>query len=397
VTERVTAIRAGQVLTPLERFAPGVVLVEGATIKAVGPAGEVRIPPRARVIDAEDKIVVPGFVDTHIHGRDGAWFGEDVETTISMCRTLASTGTTSLLPTLGAEPTLEAMLERIRVVRQAMVRGTGGAEILGIHMEGPYLSTDDAVRGAQEVPCLRKPSVDELRQMVEASEGTIRKMSIAPELPGALDVIREMARWRIVPSAGHSAATYEQALQAVDAGVRGATHTFNGMIPFHHRRPGLLGVVLTDGRINAEMIGDGVHIYPPAMEILLRCKSVDGIHLVTDNTGYAGLPDGTYQARGGRSIVKEKARAYVVGGTLAGSVAPMNFDVGNVTRSTHCTLAEAVQMATLNPARVIGVVDRKGSLEPGKDADVVIVDEEVNVYLTLVRGREAYRDDTFMG
>jgi N-acetylglucosamine-6-phosphate deacetylase len=397
VSDKVVAIRAGQVLTPFDSFSPGVVVVEGERIAGVGPVGEVRVPARARAIQAEDKVVAPGFIDSHIHGWGGTEFGESTEGTIAMCRLIVSAGTTGVLPTLGAEPEFEDILEHIRAVRRAIEQGTGGAQILGIHMEGPYFSTESIARGSQEVPHLRKPSVDELKRMVEESGGSIRKMSIAPELPGALEVIREMARWNIVPSAGHSTATYEQALEAVELGLRCATHAFNGMIPFHHRRPGLLGAVLTEDRINAEMIGDGEHISAVAMRILLRCKGVDRVHLVTDNTVWAGMPDGTYEDHLGRRIVKERTKAHIVGGTLAGSVAPMNYDVGNVARSTGAALADAVRMATWNPAQLIGVTDRKGSLEPGKDADLVIMDAEANIYLTMVRGREVYRNDAFTG
>jgi N-acetylglucosamine-6-phosphate deacetylase len=391
--ENFVAIRAGCILTPLESIAPGTILIEDEKIAAVGPSAEIPIPDGATVIDAPDKLVVPGFVDTHVHGRDGHHFGEDVETTTQLCQSIASTGVTGLLPTSLGRPTFEEILDSLRVVRQVMVQGTGGAEILGIHMEGPYLSDAEIARGSTDVATHRRPSVEELHRMVEASEGTIRKMSIAPELDGALDVIRELVRLNIVPSAAHSAATYEQAMAAVQAGLSCATHTFNGMIPLHHRRPGLLGAVLTCDEINAELIPDGQHVGSVAMRILLRCKGTDGMHFVTDNTAWAGMPNGTYDWTSGRKVVKEDHRVYVVGGTLAGSVAPMNFGVGNFARSTGCSLAEAVKMASLNPALVIGVADRKGSLEPGKDADLVIIDEQVNVYLTMVRGQEVYRAD----
>jgi len=387
------AIRAGCILTPLESMAPGTILIEGEKITAVGPLAEIPIPDGATVIDAPDKVVAPGFIDTHVHGRDGHHFGEDVETTTQLCKSIASTGVTGLLPTSMGRPTFEEILDSLRVVRQVMVHGTGGAEVLGIHAEGPFLSGAETARGSQDVSSLRQPSIKELHQMVEAAEGAIRKMSIAPELDGALDVIRELVRLNIVPSAAHSAATYEQAMEAVQAGLSCATHTFNGMIPLHHRRPGLLGAVLTCDEINAELIPDGQHVGSVAMRILLRCKGTDGMHFVTDNTAWAGMPNGTYDWTGGRKVVKEDHRVYVVGGTLAGSVASMNFGVGNFARSTGCSLAEAVKMASLNPALVIGVADRKGSLEPGKDADLVIIDEEVNVYLTMVKGQEVYRAD----
>ncbi|GAB4530109.1 MAG: N-acetylglucosamine-6-phosphate deacetylase [Anaerolineae bacterium] len=387
------AIRAGCVLTPLTSFAPGTVLIQGEKIVAVGPTDQIRIPEDAAVIDVADKVVGPGFIDTHVHGRDGSYFGEDLESTTQLCHSIVSSGVTSLLPTLATllpiQYTLDMILDRIRVVREAMIRDKGGAEILGIHMEGPYLSGAETARGSQVVANLRRPAVEELHRMVDVAGGAIRKMSIAPELDGALDVIRELARLGIVACAAHSTASYEQTMQAVQAGLQCATHVFNGMVPLHHRQPGLLGAALTCDEINAELIADGQHVSPVAMKILLRCKGVDGVHLVSDNTRWAGMPNGTYQD-GERTIVKEEQRAYVVGGTLAGSVASMGHCVSTLVHTVSCSLGQAIQMASLNPARVIGVDQRKGSLEPGKDADVVVLDKELKVEMTMVRGQIVY-------
>jgi N-acetylglucosamine-6-phosphate deacetylase len=388
------AIQGGQVLTPLETFSPGMVLIEGEKILEVGSPEGISIPPDTQVVEARDEIIVPGFIDTHTHGGQGTYFGEDHETSKELCRGLVSTGVTSLLPTLASlfatQDTLEIINSRIALLRDVMREGTGGAEILGIHMEGPCLSSADTARGSQLVKNLREPSVDELHQMVDVSEGTIRKISIAPELPGALDMIREMVKLDIVPSAAHSTATYEETMQAVDAGLCCATHAFNGMIPLHHRKPGLLGAVLTCDDINAELIADGQHVSVVAMEILLRCKGVDRIHLITDNTSWAGMPNGTYDDVD-RTIVKEDHRVYFVGGTLVGSVASMIFCVGNLLRSLDLSLPEVVQMASLNPARLIGVDDRKGSLETGKDADLLVLDKDLEVRMTMVKGQEVYR------
>lgn len=183
-------------------------------------------------------------------------------------------------------------------------------------------------------------------------------------------------------------------MEAVRVGLSCASHVFNGMIPSHHRTPGLVGAILTCDETNAELIADGQHASPVVMEVLLRCKGVDWVHLITDKTIWAGVPNGTYED-GDRTIVKEDLRAYVVGRTLVGSAAPMNLCVANMVCSVGRSLAEAVKMASLNPAFVIGVDDRKGSLKPGRDADLVLIDEEVNVYMTMVKGQEVYRADAW--
>lgn len=384
------ALRAGRAITPLRTLSPAHLLIDGGKIVAIGMPAQVPIPSHAEIIGAENHIVVPGFVDTHTHGRDGVYFGANVVTTTALCRSVVATGVTALLPTLaGLRPggeTLEMILALIAAVRQAMTADGDGAEILGIHMEGPYLSGSDAVRGSQRAENLRQPALDELHSMVEAAEGSLRKMSIAPELNGALELIDEMNRLGIVACAAHSAASYARTIAAVDAGLRCATHVFNGMPAFHHRQPGLLGAILTDDRIHAELIADGQHVSAPAMQVLLRCKGFDRIHLVTDNTIWAGMPNGSY-SDGDRVVVKEEERAYVDGGTLIGSVAPMNVCVRVMSHLPGCSLAEAVRMASLTPARLIGVGDRKGSLEPGHDADLVVIDDEVNVQMVMVRGR----------
>jgi N-acetylglucosamine-6-phosphate deacetylase len=392
------AIRAGKLVTPLTTISPGVLLIEGEKIAALGGPGEISVPDHAEIVEAEDKIVVPGFIDTHTHGRDGEYFGESVETTLRLCRSIPGTGVTGLLPTLASllpmHYTLEMILDRIRVVREAMKNGLD-AEILGINMEGPYLSSKDIARGSQLPENMRRPSVGELKQMIDASEGVIRKMTIAPELEGALDVVREMVRQGIVPCAGHSTASYEKTLEAVEIGLSCVTHIFNGMIPLHHRSPGLVGAVLTNEKISAELIADGEHVSSTAMQVLLRCKGIEGIHLITDNTPWAGLPDGSYPD-GDRTVIKEGERAYILGGTLVGSVASMNHCVANMVNTVGCSFSEAVQMATLNPARVIGIQNRKGSLEAGKEADLVVTDEDLRIYRTFVKGREVYRDDTML-
>lgn len=389
------AIEAGCVLTPFKEISPGMVTIKDGCIEAVKRSSEVSLPSNVEVIEEPCGTLVPGFIDTHTHGRDGLFFGETADATVRLCRSIVSTGVTSTLPTLCSllpvRYSLEMILDSIRAVREAQ-QNNGGAEILGIHLEGPYLSSAETARGSQLASNMRDPSVEELESMVSASDRSIRKMTIAPELEGAHKVIREMTRHGIVPSVGHSAATFEQVLKAIEAGLRSATHTFNAMLPFHHRRPGLLGAVLIRDEISAELIADGEHVSVPAMQILLRCKGPERVHLVTDNAIWAGLPDGSYQS-GDREVIKEGQRAYVKGGTLIGSVASMDQCVSNIVRLAGCSLSEAVRMASFNAALLIGCEHRKGSIEPGKDADLVILDDHLRVKMTMVKGSILHRRD----
>ena len=389
------AVEAGRVLTPLRLFAPGVILIDAGKILAVGHPSEITIPTDCEILCVLDKLVIPGFVDTHTHGGEGGYFGESIELTQRICKNIVSSGVTSLLPTLAGLSSyfysLETYLDQIQVVHDAMVHKSEGAEILGIHMEGPYLNPSKKVIGSQKAENLRHPSVVEVEEMVRTSGNTIRKMTIAIELDGAMDVLKTLTKSHAIPSVGHSEAKYEEVGPAVSAGLRCATHVFNGMQPLHHRHPGLVGAVLTNDQINAELIADGQHVSPAAMKILLRCKGVENVHLVTDHTIWAGMPPGEY-LDGGRQVIKEDCRAYVVGGTLIGGVAPMNACVRNLVQEVSCSLPEAVQMASINPARLIGVDDRKGSLQPGKDADLVVIDEEVRVYLSMVKGKIVFNE-----
>lgn len=387
-------ITGGVVVTPHESHDPGYVAIEGESVKAVGPMAELPESADHEVIDAAGAYVVPGFVDTHVHGRLGHNFGEGKEIARELCQGILSTGVTSLLPTVTAQPTLDGLLARLEAIRATQQEGPSGAEILGIHMEGPYFSGEDKARGSQPVANFRQPSVAEIQRFLEVSGGSVRKMSLAPELEGAITVIEELAANGVVVSLGHSAATFEQARAGIEAGASCATHTFNGMIPFHHRAPGLVGAVLTGDEVSAEVIGDGEHVAPAAIKLLLGCKGIDRVHLVTDNTIYAGLPDGTYDdpARN-RTVVKEGNRAYVPGGTLTGSVGPMNASIRLLVEEVGCSLAEAIRLASLNPATVIGLEDRKGALKPGLEADLVLLEKDFEVKLTMVHGQVVYQRD----
>jgi N-acetylglucosamine-6-phosphate deacetylase len=387
MTSQPLAIRAGQLITPTKVMKPGVVVIEEGKISALGR--DIAIPAEAQVIDAGDKILAPGFIDNHVHGAMGHWFEEEAEAVREIAQFRASTGTTGFLPTLGGATSLEGMLTPIRMVRAVMKEGTGGAEILGIHMEGPYLSPRKP--GVNPVELMRPLDIAEVEAMQEASEGNIRLVSVAPDEEGGMAFIRGLRTLGIVAGIAHTDTDYETILQAVEAGGTYAIHTYNGMRGLHHRTPGVVGAVLTQDQVFAELIADGVHVHPAAMDILVRCKGRDRVVLVTDNSAMAGMPDGIYHGFGAQRIEKREGVLRALDtGSIAGSAMTFNQDVRNMVQHVGLSLPWAVQMASLNPARAVGLDAHKGSLAVGKDADLILIDDEINVYLTMVRGRIVY-------
>jgi N-acetylglucosamine-6-phosphate deacetylase len=391
------ALMARQLITPNEIIYDAAVVVESQKITAAGRKDEVNFPEMSVFSDFGTKIIAPGFIDVHIHGFEGVEVGEKTSDALHIAEAVARHGTTSFLPTVSFAPTLDQILHMLEATAQAITAESDGARILGIHLEAPFLSKVGKGPWDRYPPAgflagtmAREPSIEELRSMAQAAGGHIKIMSIAPELEGALGAIEEMVRLGIVPSAAHTAASYEQVVAGIEAGLKSATHLYNGMRRQDHREPGIIEAVLSRDELMAEIIGDCVHVHPPAVDIAIRCKGVDRIVLITDNTRYAGMPNGTYQDDLGREIVKDDEKAYVPGWTLAGSVSPLNRNVRNMIARVGQSLPAAIKMASLNPARLIGVADQMGTLEIGKDADLIIIDEDVNVYATMVQGEWVY-------
>jgi len=389
VEHKVWALKAHRLITPLQDICDAVVLIEGQKIIAAGRQTNIAIPEAAQVIEAGDKTIVPGFIDLHHHGAVGAGADEGAAAVQKIGQYLVKTGTTSWLPTVWT-------LESLHGIVQAKKEGTGGADVLGIHMEGPFLSPKGIAAADGFENRLQKPSIQSFQQFMEAAEGNLRLMGVAPELEGALELIREMRRVGVVPAIAHTKGTYEQFMKAVEAGARHVTHTYNVMTGLHHRKPGAVGGALSCDQVTAELIADGYHVSPPAMDILIRCKGPEQVAVITDNVPLAGLPDGTYSMYGG-TVVKKGGISRLEGstsdmdGTMAGSEWPLNHNVHNLVDLVGVTLPNAIRMATLTPATIIGLDTLKGSIEPGKDADLAIVDEAVQVYLTMVRGQVVYR------
>ena len=374
----------GDILTPHRLMPGGVVVVEGSKIREVSPEDV----GNGEVIDMTGCIVAPGFVDIHVHGGGGYDVMDPSPGALDgLSMFLAQGGVTSFLPTTYTAPR-NAILEAARGVKEAMEKGTKGARVLGLHMEGPYISPERC--GAQNRDHVRKPDIGELDEVDGESEGNLRVVTMAPEVEGALGAITWLDSRGKTAAAGHTDATYEEAVAAFDAGIRHVSHLFNGMRPFHHREPGIVGAALGDERVTVELIADGFHVHPTALKMAVRLKGTESTALVSDSIAPAGMSDGEYDF-GGLKISLREGRSLLESGRLAGSTIRLCDAVRNIVELTDSSIAEAVEMATSTPARIIGVDDRKGSLVPGMDADITVLDRDLSVMLTMVEGRIVHR------
>lgn len=369
------------------------IVIEQDKISAVGNRDELRIPEGCTIMDVGEKTIAPGLIDQMVHGSHGYKAGVSVEETFRFAEVMIHNGVTSFLPTVSFSPTLDEMLEALAVTARCMNENSSGAEILGINFEAPFFTKAPATQWDRYPPAgyyagkmAREPSVEELHRMQEAAHGHIRLMTIAPELDGALEVISEMRNIGIVPSIGHTAASFEQTKAGIKAGAKSATHLYNAMRRQDHREPGVIEAVLVSDEIMAELIADCVHVFPPALEVAVRCKGVDNLILISDTLKYAGLPNGTYIDELGREIIKDHEKAHIPGWTLAGSISPLNRNVLKMIQRVGVSLPEAIKMASLNPAQLLGFAERKGSLEAGKDADLIVIDDDINVCAVMCKG-----------
>ena len=293
------AIHADRALTPFEEISDAVVVIQGSKISAVGERGKVEVPRGAREIAARGKTIVPGFVDVHIHGAGGHDVMEGTREALEIiAATVARYGTTSLVATTVTASEMQTCRSVAGIARFILATGLSparelGAEILGIHFEGPFIS--HARRGVHPAEWIAAPSPALLSRFLEEAQGTGEILTLAPELPGALELIAAARKAGLVVSLGHTDASYEQAQAAIAAGARHATHVFNAMRPFSHRETGVVGAVLTSPDVSAELIADGIHVDAAAMRMLLDLKTPERVILVSDGTAATGMPDGKYQ------------------------------------------------------------------------------------------------------
>ena len=385
---------ANRLYTPQEEIQDPLLFIEDGLISAVSSRAQQEVPKHAMVVDLTkdftDAILAPGFVDIHMHGGAGLDVMRASPAELPhLNKFLTTHGVTGYFPTTVAAPldqTCRALEKLADAIAAAAVSSNGNAaqaRPLGIHLEGPFLSHKR--RGVHPPEYLVEPTLEIFERLWQAAHGQVHIMTIAPELPGALEVIAEAARRDVCVSIGHSDAELDAARAGVRAGARHATHTFNAMRPLDHRDPGILAEVLIDRQVTADIIADGIHVAPEVVHLFLQAKGVERAVLITDATAAAGMPDGTYQL--GPIQVEVKDGRCTMDGKLAGSVLTMDRAVRNVTRFAGWSLQHAVRAATLNPARAVGLGQSYGVLAPGAEANLVVLSPSGEVRKTFVRGR----------
>ncbi len=396
------ALRDGRLVLPDRLVDHGTLVLDASRIADV-TATAVQAPVTH---DLRGAIVVPGFVDVHVHGVEGLDTLDEEAPLAAIARRLPRSGVTAFCPTtVACSP---AQLGRVlAAVAQLRQQAPVGARVLPAHLESNFINPE--YRGAQPLACLRLPPEDlsassssraltatspsdaadysgsDIIATLDARAGATGIVTMAPELPGGLELVAALVERGIRVSLGHSGARYDEACAGIAAGARHATHLFNRMSPLHHRDPGLVGAVLEHDEVDAELICDGYHVHPSAAQLALRLKSVDRIMAITDGTGGSGLPVGSTARLGRRRITVKDTAAFLDDGTLAGSTLTMDRAFRNLVQRFGCSLVEAARLCATNPARALKLADQ-GRLAPGGLADFVVLDEDLIVRETWVGG-----------
>lgn len=385
-------IENGLIYGPEGLIQDGAVLVEGTTIRAIGPRKQLKIPASAPRLDARGGYIVSGFVDMHTNGALGYELLKarpaDLE---AVTRFLPGHGVTAFVPTIVSATQAEIM-QALELARQLL---TGpplpGAEILGVHIEGPYINWE--MRGAHRSDVIRNPDPEEYQDILKYAD-IISWVTLAPELPGALEMIRALKSKGILISAGHSLAIETDLKQAIEAGLSHVTHLFGNMGSLRRenitRVAGMVEYALVDDRLRVGIIADGYHISPSLMKLAYKAKGPDHIAIVTDASPLVGLPPGMYKLWGAEVLVEEEISYLADRSAFAGSMATMDRCLRNSVRLMEASLEDTWRMVSATPATILGVAHRKGTLEPGKDADIVVLDAELQVTYTVTRGQLAY-------
>lgn len=362
------------------RFENAVVCMENGTLRLLHEAGD-----DGEIIDATGLTVVPGFIDTHTHGAVGVDVNnataDDLE---KIGKFMASHGTTSWLCSVLTD-TEEQTCRCIEQYKKYRARTNEGAQLMGIHLEGPFLSPK--YKGAMPEHLLRKNDIDLVRRYQRLAEGAIRYITISPELEGVCETIEQMRALGIVVGIGHSGATYDEAKKAIELGASVGTHVGNAMRLFHQHEPAIFGAIM-ESDIYCEAICDGRHLAPGSVRMYAKCKGLEHIVAITDSIMAAGLPDGEYYLGVNEVVVVDGDARLKSDGTRAGSTLTQDVALKNMVAWLDCPLEQILLTLTENPAREMGLWDKKGSIDDGKDADIVLLDEQCDVRHVFVRGKQ---------
>ena len=371
------------VVTPFRVAANHCIVVEEGRITQLGTSNKVRRPDGARVIDVQGNIVCPGFVELHVHGGKGKSFNGGNERDFDrITRFHSEHGTTLMLATLYVDEE-KAYLRTLRNLA-AYCAKPGKQLLYGIHLEGPFINR--AMKGAMNEDYIWQANASNCQKLKKAGDGYIKMITLAPELAGTEEIMQLAAQDGVVIGMAHSEARYEDIEVAIDNGLTQVTHIFNSMHPLHHRTPGVITAALLKRELKVHLIGDCVHVHPAVIALLYKLKGPTGIVLITDAVSATGQEDGTY-ALAGKRIHLKGDKVYMEDGTLAGSAITLEKAVRNLVNRVNIPIHEAIRMASLNPARVLGLDHRKGILAVGKDADIVVLDSNYEVCMTIIGGK----------
>jgi N-acetylglucosamine-6-phosphate deacetylase len=381
-----TKLSVSKLITPARAIQNGAVIWDDEGRLLFCGAAENSPPISNSCIELSGFGAAPGLIDIHVHGGYGIEFGHgDIRRNLEIySEWVARFGVTGFLITLSG-PDSRFICHAIKSYVPLLSGHFNGAQPLGFHLEGPFLNPKK--HGAFNPDWLRQPTIDEMQLYEIAAKGWVKQVSIAPELDGA-DALADYLKERgICVALAHSTADYKTASRALNGSFSHITHTFNTQSLFHHRNPGVVGAVLTSKSATAELIADGFHVHPAVMRILLKCIGAKRVVLITDAMPGAGLPDGSYDLVGRLVNVKD-GKAFLPDGTIAGSTATLDACVRNMIDLVEVSLKDAIQMASMNPARVVGMGDHIGNLSPGKNADIIIFDNDFKINKTFIKGNE---------
>ncbi len=376
-----TLIKNGEVYSPERIIQNGAVLVRDRLIHYIGSLDQISTPEKAKMIDAHGKKIIPGLIDTHIHGAGGYdMTGSGVE---KVAQFLPKFGITSFLASTHFLISHEDLLQAVGEIADVIQSPTEGAKILGIHMEGPWIASD---RSSMSQKKFCYPLTLEDMQLFQAkSKNNIRMITFAPELGDAINVIPFLKEADIIPSVGHSNADYALTQKAIVLGVNHSTHTFNGMQPLHQRNPGLLGAILNSPAVTCELIGDGYNVQAPMMELLIKIKGLDKVCLISDAVPIAGMPAGAQIFWNDFDIKTDGENSMLLDGRPAGGFKLLNQILKVIVEQVSIPFRDVIHMSSTVPAKMLG--EKKGQLVPGYDADLVILNEDYSAELTMVEGK----------